>query len=67
MCVRARARALVWMKDCACVHACARVCVSARARACDCARVALLIQYAARIYHIVCGLFDSSIFFDIIS
>jgi hypothetical protein len=38
----------------------------ARGRECACARVALLIQYASRRRHVVCGL-SGFIFFDIIS
>ena len=35
------------------VNACVRACVDARAKACACARVALLIQHATCMHHIV--------------
>ena len=41
--------------------------VSARARACVRERVALLIQHATRRHVVICGLSDSTVFFDIIS
>jgi hypothetical protein len=41
--------------------------VGKRALACACARVTLLIQYAKRMRHIVCGFSLSTTFFDIIS
>ena len=43
------------------------MCVYARARACACARVALLIQRASHMRHIVCDLSYSTTFFDIMS
>jgi hypothetical protein len=41
--------------------------VGARARACAFVRVALLIQHATRMGHIVCGNSSSTIFSDILS
>jgi hypothetical protein len=41
--------------------------VGARARVCACASVALLIQHATRMRHIICGLSGSTTFIDIIS
>jgi hypothetical protein len=51
-----------WVR--ACMIMC--VCVGARALACACARVALLIQHATRRHIAICGLSESSIFFDYI-
>jgi hypothetical protein len=61
------------MCACACVRACARVCVDAgvgvyaRTLAYACTSVDLLIQHATRRHIVICGLSGSIIFFDIIS
>jgi hypothetical protein len=52
---------------CVCVRACVRVGVGARERVCACARVALFIQHATRIRHIVYGQSGSTITLHITS
>jgi hypothetical protein len=68
VCVRACVCARSRVGDDMLVRACFRVWVSvcARAPACVCSCVGLLIQYAKRRCHIVCVLFGSTLFFDII-
>ena len=71
VCVRARARARVWVVG-VCVRARARarvwvVGVSARALACACALVVLLIQHATRLHIVIFGFSGSTTFFHIIS
>ena len=63
-CVRVRGGGV---NACVCVRVC--VCMDARARACACARVAVLIQHATRMRHIVFSFVasGSTIFFDVIS
>ena len=55
----------VCVRPCVCLHAgvCVVVGVDAGARECACARVALLIQNAMYMRHIVCGLSGSTTFF----
>ena len=65
----------MFINDCCCRKAirftyfCVReyVRVGTRALACACARVALPIQHATRRLIAICGLSDSTTFFDIIS
>jgi hypothetical protein len=66
VCVCARA----WVHACACMHMRGYVfgCPAAWVCACACTRVVLLMQHETRMRHIViCGVFGSTIFFDITS
>ena len=62
-CCRERAKIIIYL----CVRACVRASVGARALACACTRVALIIQHATLLHIFICGISDSTTFFDVIS
>jgi hypothetical protein len=63
VCVYVLVRGSVYSCACVCVFLCVWVGADARARA----RVALLIQHATCLCHVVGNLSDSTVLFDIIS
>jgi hypothetical protein len=64
---RVKAISIMYFCVCVCVCVCVFVGVGGWARECACARVALLIQRAARRHVAICGLSSSTTFFVIIS